>query len=98
MNINKDDLRGHWKNDNNEFVFSFYPQEYNVEDFKCSINIDNSGKLLYDGDVYLDYDSENNFTIINAVDNKFIIKGFDKQNGYMSVFNENYGIFDVNKI
>ena len=96
MNLTANDLRGNWYN--TEFiVFSFYPQDSYSTDFKCSINIHNDGKLIYDGDVELEKSSDENSYILKAGKNIFEIRAYDRANNLMSIQSDDFGNIEVEK-
>ncbi|MBW4361024.1 hypothetical protein [Flavobacterium taihuense] len=96
MNIEANDLRGNWYN--NEFiVYSFYPQDKNSTDLKCSINMHNDGKLIYDGDVSLEKNIDNNSYILTAGEHIFEIKGLNKATNSMSIYSNDFGNIEVDK-
>lgn len=96
MNLTANDLRGNWYN--TEFiVFSFYPQDSYSTDFKCSINIHNDGKLIYDGDVSLVENMDDNSYILTAGEHIFEIKGFNRATNSMSIYSNDFGNIEVDK-
>jgi hypothetical protein len=96
MNIDANDLRGNWYN-NEYIVFSFYPQNSHSKDLKCSINIHNNGKLIYDGDVTLEKKADDNSYILIAGELIFEIKGFNNASSSMSIHSEDFGNIEVDK-
>ena len=96
MNLTANDLRGNWYNP--EFImFSFYPQDSYSTDFKCSINIHNDGKLIYDGDVTLEEKKDDNSYNLIAGEHIFEIKGFNSATNSMSIHNDDFGYIEVDK-
>lgn len=96
MNLTAKDLRGNWYN--TEFiVFSFYPQDSYSTDFKCSINIYNDGKLIYDGDVTLEKSTDENSFMLIAGENIFKIRGYDRDNNLISIQSDDFGNIEVEK-
>lgn len=96
MNLTVNDLRGNWYN--TEFImFSFYPQDSYSTDFKCSINIYNDGKLIYDGDVTLQKSPDENSYLLTAGENIFEIQAFDRTTNSMSIHSDDFGNIEVVK-
>lgn len=96
MNLTANDLRGNWYNP--VFImFSFYPQDSYSTDFKCSINIHNDGKYIYDGDVVLEKSIDGNSYVLIAGEIIFEIQAFDRTTNSMSIHSDDFGIIEVEK-
>lgn len=96
MEIENNDLRGHWKSKDENFNFSFYPQNSNDKDFKCVITVNN--ETIHHGEIDIVKDDFNNECILNADDSIFTIKQYNLNDNFMNIENDQYGSFDLHKL